>query len=181
MSNRPLTRELKQLAKDDAIRQVFRQMYVHKMRYEPRQHKEFFNLTDLDVADLERHFEECQYPARLVVVNLPTTPESHKKAIKASSKVFMDEVLVTYELGSEGKHPHYNFLFMKNVEWLALSLIVSGFANTFGVAKNYIDVTELTIGDYERTAKYIEKENLWKLDKRSENSKKQKNKILRKK
>lgn len=166
-----LVAQLKHDAKCDAIKKVFTEMYRNQMRYEPLKYQSFFGLSDDDVADLKTHYDAVDYSGRLVVVNLPNDVDSmayHKKAIKASSKVYMSEVLVTFELGENGKHPHYNFLFLKNVEWLAKSRIIANFANTFGIAQNYVNVTELTYGDFMyEVDTYIQKENLWKLDKRS--------------
>lgn len=161
----------KNVARDRAIIQVWQDIYRSKMRYQPRRYAQELDLDDDEVREIEDHYSGVDYPARLVVVNLDTDydiAEAKKIAVRCSSKCYMDEVLVTFETGDIDYHPHYNFLFKSNVEWLADSRLIDEFAGSFKIEKNFVHVEKLPLGDYNyKCSKYVSKEGLWKLDKRS--------------
>lgn len=173
---------LKNQAKERAMLHVWEQMYRAKMRYEPREYAHTFGLTESEVSELEDHFVDVDFPARLVVVNLPPDAdldEAKKAAVRCSSKCYVSEVVVTFELAESGDHPHYNFLFLSNVSWLAESRIRREFAQSFGIdyhhpkIKNIVHVTNLTFDDFNyKVEEYVSKENIWKMDKRSQKCKK---------
>lgn len=161
---------LKQLARDRAMLYTWEQMYRHRMRYQPRDYATFFDLSDSEVKEIEDHYKAVDFPARLVVVNLPKDVDlewAKARAVKCSSKCYMSETVVTFELGESETHPHYNFLFLSTVEWLAKSRIIREFSSSFKVDQSFVNVTHLTKDDYQKTHSYITKEDIWTLDKRT--------------
>jgi len=157
-------------AKERAVVYVLEQMYRHQMRYQPKDHQEKFDLPDYIVQELEEHYRDVDKTCRLVVVNLSQDydlSEAKKIAMKCSSKCYVDDCLVTFEMGDSGDHPHYNFLFKSSVEWLARSRLIFEFSRSFKIAKNFVKVRELSLQDYNyKCADYIKKEGIWSIDKR---------------
>lgn len=161
---------LKTQARERAMLYTFEQMYRHQLRYQPKEFKDSFGIGDDDVAAIKAWQRDCDYTHRLVVVTLPKDVDllwARTVAIKASSKVYIKNCVVSFELGEDDNNPHYNFLFEKSVEWLARSRIIDEFSKTFKVSKNFVDVTMLQSDDANtRADEYIRKEEIWIFDKR---------------
>jgi len=174
---------LKQQARNDAVKNVFYNIYRSQCRYEPKQYKGFFGLSDEDVSLIETYNQDTEYPLVLLTVNLPldfflnklgTTGmklnANHATAIKATRKIWIDECLVSFELGKEGDHPHYHYLLTKSREWVAKSRMIDEFAKTFKVEKNFIDVKLYKISQLQKIIKYVKKEEIWNYGKIKNNS-----------
>lgn len=160
--------DLRAQAMRDAWRLNLTQQYRHLMRTSPRENQQLLQLTDAEVDELEgfsnrelKEGLECRY----VVVGLPhedyeNDPQwYHDRAKKASHKVYVGKCWYALEMGSEGTHPHYNFFFYKKPNWLANSRLITEFATTFQVDKNFVKVDSKGEHSIENIIAYIAKEN----------------------
>lgn len=153
----------------DAVKWHYTQVYKQKMRYDIRSMQECFGLADFDVEFLEEHWKDTDdYDLYMVTVNLNLDKlmyiggkVDHHIALKATTKKYINECSVAFEMGKEGTHPHYHFLFTKRVAWLAKSRIIDEFSKTFHIDKNYVDVKMYNLNQKDKLIKYIRKEQLW--------------------
>lgn len=170
------TANARRQARFEAKKHVFREIYRHQMRYEPRIHQQEFALTDDDVSLIESHYAGVDYDGYQVTINTKYVTVDQwedfevsvlKLAKKACTKVYVREPVVSLEvLDKEGNFSHYhlNFLFYKKCEWLAKSRVLQEFYNTF---KDHVsdiqkvDVKPFNESDFAVLSNYILKENLW--------------------
>lgn len=166
------TVHIKAQAKAKAIENVFYNIYRHQMRYEPIQYQDEFGLTDEDVSLILKHNTETEYPLIMITINFkdladmptvagPSGKIDHRRAIRASRKIWIKECLVGFELGKEGNHPHYHFLLSKSREWVARSRMVQEFSNTFKDTPHSVDIKYYQSGELSKMAKYVMKEDIW--------------------
>lgn len=159
--------QLKFDAKCDAYKQMWKMVYLHKMRYEPAEYQEELELDAEDILEftkLEDKEIESELPLRYVVVGLPFEDYANyqewyeEKAKKCSQKRYIGECYWTFEMGDEGTHPHINFVFLINPKKVVKSRIIKEFASTMQVKPNYVDVSSKGEHALPNLLKYITKE-----------------------
>lgn len=159
---------LQEEAMKEAYKRVYQDHYRHMMRYEPREWQQLLNLTDGEVEDLELmgdRVASSRKPVKYVVIGLPKdAKQSNKiqqwrdKIIKQTQRVYVGKCHVTYEQGTMQKHPHYNILFISDVESLETGRILREWSVSLGIEKQYIDVSHRPLSSWKSTLTYMRKE-----------------------
>lgn len=159
---------LQEEAMKEAYKRVYQDHYRHMIRYEPREFQQLLALTDGEVEDLETMGDRVaasRKPVKYVVIGLPKDAKQSKnvqqwrdKIVKQTQRVYVGKCHVTYEQGTMQKHPHYNILFIADVESLETGRILREWSQSLGIDKQYIDVSHRPMSSWKSTLTYMRKE-----------------------